>query len=225
MARAAPLTAAGYVDRIPPEYRAAWIAQVATPYGLSDPSGALAWVAQFQGQAGYDDAARGVITGMAQADARSAAQALAQSSADVQLGAAPVVAAALAREDPRAAARFAENLADERAQRGAIGAAVSAWAATDLAGARNYTLGLDRGEVRDQALSALLLQTAQSGSFDRSLLDAFSADAATQETLGRAIPLISRRDPEAARELLGRVTSAESRRRIEEQIEQLNALQ
>lgn len=221
MARADPVAAAGYIDRIPAEYRAAWITRVAGPYALRDPNAALGWVAQFQGQQVYDSALRSVITASAQTDARSAAEALSQASPQVQLGAASQVAALYAREDPRAAARWSESLTDERARNGAVGAAVGAWAAADFGAAQSYAMGLDRGETRDQALSTLVVRSAQSGDFERGLLDAFSSDSATQDALARAIPLISREDPEEARALLERVTSGETRRQIEEQIERL----
>jgi hypothetical protein len=219
-----PVAAAGYVERIPLSYRPVWIAQVAGPYGFREPAAALAWVAQFQGQDVYDSALGAVINGVAQVDPRAAAQAVSQAGPQVQLSAAPSVAAALAREDPRAAARFAESLADERASRSAIAMTVATWAVGDLGAAQSYALGLDRGETRDQALDALIRQSAQSPRFERSLLDAFSSDRATQDALERAIPLVSRQDPAEAQELLRRVTSPEARRRIEEQIEQLDAL-
>ncbi|HUF73396.1 MAG TPA: hypothetical protein VMR74_10905 [Gammaproteobacteria bacterium] len=221
MANADPAAAASYLERIPAEHRSVWIAQVAGPYGISDPNAALAWIAQFQGQEIYDNAFLSVITASAQTDARSAAQAVSQASPAVQSGAAPQVAALLAREDPQGAARWAESLTDEQARIGAIGATVSMWAAADFSGAKSYALGLDRGATRDQALGMLTLRSAQSSSFDRSLLDAFSSDRATQDALAGAIPMISRNDPEEARALLERVTSGEARRLIEEQIEAL----
>jgi hypothetical protein len=222
IASADPIAAAGYLDRIPTEYRSAWIAQVAGPYGLFDPNGALAWVNGFQGENVYDQALHAVITASARIDARSAAQALSQASPAAQLAAAPHVASFFAREDPFAATRWAEGLSEERARASAIGAAVSEWSGADFVGARNYTLDLDRGEARDQALNALILRSARSGgSLDRGLLDAFGSDRATQETLASAIPMISRNDPEEARALLERITSAEMRRQIEQRIEAL----
>ena len=123
---------------------------------------------------------------------------MSQASPAAQLAAAPHVASFFAREDPFAATRWAEGLSEERARASAIGAAVSEWSGADFVGARNYTLDLDRG-----------------------LLDAFGSDRATQETLASAIPMISRNDPEEARALLERITSAEMRRQIEQRIEAL----
>lgn len=223
LARADPGTAASYVGQIPEEYRSAWITQVAALYGVHEPNAALAWVSQFQGQEVFDSALRSVITGMAQVDARAAAQAVSQASPDVQLGAAASVATRFANEDPRAAARWAEGLTDERARRGAIGSTVRVWAAADFAAAESYTLGLNRGEMRDEALGMLVLQSAQSGNFDRELLTAFDSDRALQQALARTIPLIARDDPEQAQQLLDRVTSAETRRQVEEQMRMLDA--
>lgn len=221
MARADPVAAAGYTHRIPEQYRSAWITQIAGPYGLRDPSGALAWVAQFQGQDFYDGALGQVISASAQADPRSAARMLAQSSGDVQLGAATQVAQALARQDPREAARWAATLREPRARRSAISATVLAWAAGDLGGARGFALGLERGETRDQALSALILSMGQTGRFDRDLLGSFSSDSAGQAALAGAIPMIARTDRAEAEDLLRLVTSANTRRQIEERIETL----
>lgn len=219
IASADPAAAAAYLDRIPAEHRSLWINQVAGHYGMSDPNGALTWVAQFQGQAVYDNALRSVIIASAAIDARSAAEALSQASPAVQIGAAPLVAGQFARADPRAAARWAESLADEQARNGAIGMTVSSWAATDFGAARAYTLGLDRGEPRDQALNMLVMTSTQTGDLDTGLLNAFSSDRAVQGALTSVIPIIARQDPDEARALLDRVTSGEARRVIEAQIE------
>lgn len=218
LARADPVAAAGYIDRIPDEYLSAWIMRVAGPYGLRDPSAALAWVARFQGRDFYDGALQQVIAASAQSDARAAARALSQSSAEVQLGAAAQVAQALARQDPREAARWATTLTEPRARQGAISSSVRAWAVADPGGARSFTLGLDRGETRDQALSALLMSLGQAGRFDTDLLDSYSSDSAAQNTLTVVIPLIAQTDPAEARDLVSLVTSGDSRRLIEERI-------
>lgn len=131
MASVDAAAAASYVERIPAPYRSTWIAQVAQSYGLSDPGAALAWVAQFQGQDVYENALRSVITASAGVDPTGAAQALVQASPDVQAGAAAVVAAALARDDPRYAASWAENLVDERARQNAIAAVIPRLWVTD----------------------------------------------------------------------------------------------
>ena len=221
MARADPVAAAAYINRIPDEYRSAWITRVAGPYGLRDPSAALAWVSQFQGQDFYDGALQQVIGASAASDARAAARMLAQSSAEVQLGAASQVAEALARQDPREAARWATTLTEPRASRSAIAVSVRAWAAADAGAARSFTLGLDRGETRDQALSALLLSMSQAGSFDRDLLDSYSSDSVAQEVLAGVIPIIAQTDPTEAEDLLSLVTSGNTRRSIEGRIRAL----
>jgi len=217
------VAAAGYVDRIPAEYRSAWIAQVAAPYALSDPAAALSWVAQFQGQDVYDDALRGVITGSAQIDPRRAAELLAGASAEVQLGSARQVAQIWAQKEPRAAARWAADVADEQIRQTAVDTAVSVWASNDPSAATSFTLELDRGEMRDKALNSLISRSASAGDFDRSLLDAMSTEQARQTALTRAIPMLSRNDPEQAQDLLNEVTSANTRRQIEEQIAEIEA--
>jgi hypothetical protein len=224
MARSDAVAAASYVDRIPEEYRSAWITQVAGPYGLADPAAALAWVARFQGMDVYDDALRQVISGSAQIDPRGAAELLAQASADVQRGTASRVAQVWAAREPRAAARWAVGLDDDATRNSTIGPVVSTWAASDPSAAKNWTMDLDRGETRDQALTSLISRSASAGDFDRSLLDAFDSDTAQQNALVGAIPMLSRNDPDEARELLDLITSAEMRRQAEENIERMNAL-
>lgn len=224
MARADPAVAASYIGRIPDEHRPVWITQVAGPYALQNPDAALAWVTQFQGQDFYDGALRQVISASAWTDARAAARVLSQSSVEVQLGAASQVAQAWAQEDPRAAARWAASLSEPRARSGAIVASIGQWAGRDLGAARNFALGLERGETRDQALSAVISTMSQSGEFDRELLGSYSSDTARQDALVRAIPVIAQSDREQADELLGLVTSANTRRQIEDRIAAFQAL-
>jgi hypothetical protein len=156
MAYSDPVAAASYVDRIPAAYRSAWIAQVAAPYALNDPAAALSWVAQFQGQDVYDAALRSVITGSAQVDPRRASELLARASAEVQRGSSRQVAQLWAQKEPRAAARWAVELTDDRSRKTAVETAVATWAANDLNAAKNWTLDLDRGEARQDALAAII---------------------------------------------------------------------
>jgi hypothetical protein len=224
LSRSDPQTAASYVSRIPEEFRATWITQVASGYGLADPAGALAWVAQFQGQEFYEAAFSTVVVASAQSDVRAAADRVARSDADVQVRTGQAVAQIFASEDPRAAARWAMELSDERAQRMAVEASVSVWSTTDPGAARRFALDLDRGEIRDSSLSLLLSRASSDGDFDRELFDSIGSDQARQDALARSLPLLSRTEPEQAEELLDLVTNASRRREIEEQMEQVRGL-
>jgi len=222
LARRDPVAAAGYIDRLPPSSRGTWMAQVAGPYAAYDPAGAMGWLAQYRGQDGYDVAFRQLIVQSAQADPRAAAGMLSQAGPTVQLGAASQVASVWARQDPQAAARWADGLSDAEARASAVGAAVSYWAGTDAAAARSWALGLRPGDARDQALTPLVTRAASSGDVDRGVLDAFSSDRARQQALSSAIPLLARTDAEEARQLLEReITDLTLRRQTEERLEQM----
>jgi hypothetical protein len=110
MAQSDAAAAAEYADRIPAQYRSAWITQVAAPYALNDPAAALSWVSQFQGQEFYDAALGGVIIASAQVDPRRAAELLSLASAEVQAGAARQVFQLWANDDASAAERWAVDL-------------------------------------------------------------------------------------------------------------------
>lgn len=223
LARSNPVAAAEYVNRIPQDYRSAWILQIAGPYALNDPQGAMVWAARYQGQEIYGDVLSQIVTSAAQVDARFAADLVTQVAPGLHAGAALQVASLWAQQEPRAAVQWSAALADPRARQQAIVASVSVWASTDASAAREFTLDLDRGETRDHALNSLISRVAMSGNLDRSLLNFFSSDQARQEALVRAIPLVSRNDAAEARELLRQVTNGTSRRQIEEQIELINA--
>jgi hypothetical protein len=129
------------------------------------------------------------------------------------------VASALALQDPRGALRWAESLGDPQARTSAAGAAVAAWAATDLPAVRRWSLDQQRGEDRDRILGLLVLGTAAGGEFDRDLLAGFDSDGLRDLAAGRAIQLIARSDPAQARDLLEReIDNPAERARIEAQI-------
>lgn len=141
MARSDAPAAAAYADRIPAEYRSAWIAQVAAPYARNDPAAALNWVTRFQGQDYYDAALRGVIAGSAAVDPRRAAELLAEASADVQSASTRQVAQIWANRDPGAAERWALDLDRGAARDQALNALISRHAASGNIGAAEALLG------------------------------------------------------------------------------------
>jgi hypothetical protein len=199
-----PVAAAAFADRVPPAQRSGWIVQVATHYGRNDPQGAAVWLAQYQGLEFYEAALRQVTVGAAETNPQAAAGMVSQASPGVQLGAASQVASALAQQDPRGALRWAESLGDPRARTSAVGAAVAAWAATDLPAARRWSLNQQPGEDRDQILGLLVMGAAASGEFDRDLLAGFDSDGLRDQAAGSAIRLIARSNPAQARDLLER---------------------
>jgi hypothetical protein len=197
-----PQTAASYVDRLPLSLRDEWIASIAAPYARYDPEGALTWIARYQGQPGYEQAFRQVVQQSAQADPRAAAAMLSQASPDVVRGAAAAVTSSWSRQDPRAAAQWAEDLSDPRARAAARRGAVSGWATSDVDGAERWALTLPEGDERDATLAVIVQRRAAAGDFDRAMLDRFSSDVARQTAVAGSLAVIAQRDVEEARSLL-----------------------
>lgn len=166
MSRADPVAAANYVHQVPQEYRSVWITQVVPGYAAHDMNAAVAWLDQFQGEAVYANALRRLLTASAERNPRAAADLLRRSAPEAQAGAATQVASALARLDPREAARWAASLQEPRIQSEAVASAMSVWAQNDISAARSYALGLEPGEARDQALSAVVARLSQAGDYD-----------------------------------------------------------
>jgi hypothetical protein len=218
-----PRVAAHFIDRIPLEFRTDWIVQIATPYAASDAQRAIAWIAPYEGSPAYDPAYRQIVLEVTRSgDPLSAANLLLRASPFVQTGAAGRVGRELAHQDPDAAARWAADLTHLPAQVNAIDAVVSTWARTDFAAARRFTLGLRNGGPRDRALLALVTQLASEGEFDRGLLNEFSTDRERQQSVGILIPMLARKDPDTAWDVLDReVSSANQRRQIEERMADL----
>jgi len=110
---------------------------------------------------------------------------------------------------------------DPRVRTSAVGAAVAAWAATDLPAARRWSLDQQPGEDRDRILGLLVMGAAAGGEFDRDLLAGFDSDSLRDQAAGAAIALIARSDPAQARDLLEReIDNPAERARIEAQIAQ-----
>lgn len=212
------VAAAAFAERLPPNVRASWIAQVAGPYARNDVEGALAWLARYQGEPGYDPAMLQIVAQTAQTDPRAAARIVESASADVQTGMAQQVVSQWARQDPQAAAQWAAGLGETRARASAVATAAASWAARDFAAARGWTLSLPAGAARDQALGRLLQRSA-STRLDDGLLAAFSSDAAREAGIAPAIPTVARRDAEEAQRLIATyITDPTLLRQIDERI-------
>ncbi len=213
------------VDQVPLSMRAAWITQVAGVYAGYDLDGALNWVAGYQGQDGYSTALRQIISRAAQDDPRMAGQVLVQAPADVQRGATSQVASSWARQDPSAAASWAQNLADSQLRTQAVAAVVSQWGASQPEVAKRWALALPGGALRDQAVESLIVAAAASGQVDRSLFDALSSDQSRDNTLQRLVPLLARQNQDEARQLVGAyVTDPRMRSMLEERIDAAAAM-
>jgi hypothetical protein len=194
-------SAMSMTDRLPQSLRGTWISQMAAPYASQDPKAALDWVRQFQGQPFYEATHSQVIVQIAETDPELAATMLDSLSPALRSAAAPRIAGALSARDPRAAAEWALGLTDSSAVAGAVTNVVSGWIRRDLESARNWVLGLERGPVRDEALSALIAGSYGTNLDPRPIIQEIES-AETRRLATRTA--VSRRvnQPEITRDLL-----------------------
>lgn len=220
MARRDIVGAAEYTDRLPERYRGAWVIELARHYAANDSAAALDWLNQYQGRDYYDIALRETVNQLARTNPRAAAQALSRASPDAQLASAPAVARSYSQQDPRAAANWALGLTDDRVRPQAVMMAVNVWLQSDPAAARRFTLDMAAGEVRDNALTALLGRSMSTGTVDASLLDAYSSQRSREEGLASALPTLYRNDPDEALAVLEReIRDPRIRREVEDRFQ------
>lgn len=174
LGRTNPAAAAARVEQVPGTLRARWIKAAAQGYAERNPEAALEWLAPYAGQDGYDAAVAAVAQRAARADPRAAARIFARVES----------------------AGAAESL-------GAVNAIASGLSARDVRAARAWAASLPAGELRDAALTPVLVSsaTAANGAVDRSLLAEFSSEVAEQRALGEAVVALARTNPAAARRL------------------------
>jgi len=197
-----PVTAARATSRIPSDARPAWLQGIAREYGRTDPNGALAWIAQFEGAPGYDGAASELVQTLAEHDASAAARVLASvgdSSLNPFRGATGAVGYYWAQQDPAAAAQWALGLGENRRREDAIGAVARQWGAVNAPAARGWAMSVPQGALRDTALSNVLYGMASVGTPDGSLLGAFSSDAVRQEAIRNVVLHLAGHDRDDAR--------------------------
>jgi hypothetical protein len=200
-----PPRATAYTSRLPESGRESWIQGVAQGYAQNDPQGAIDWLAQFRGQEWYGRAAGTVAMAVAQHDGAAAARLFDELGADD--GGAPwtgllnAIATNWASRDPAAAAEWSVDRATEQGRTMAIRGAVGVWSSQDADAARQWTLRLPQGAVRDTALTALLTTSATqtSGNLDSVVLNAFASPQTQQVAVLQVVQQVAFRDPAKAR--------------------------
>lgn len=211
--------AAAFVDQVPESMRATWITQVAGAYASHDVEGTINWLAQYQGQEGHATATRQVISQAAQSDPRMAAQLWAQAPADVRQTTTGLLAMHWARQDPTAAAGWAQSLSDERLRNQAVTTVTTQWGASDPQSARRWVQALPHNALRDQAVGSLLVASGSSGQLDLSLISMLTSDQAREQAVVRAVSALATSDPGTARALLDTyVTNPALRNALEQRI-------
>lgn len=218
-ATSAPELAMRTPDRLPPDFRASWVAGVADALVRTRPERALDFLGEQRGQPGYEQGVVAVVRQLAAADPPAAAALLADAGSSAPIdNAALTLASAWGRQDPQAAATWALSL--ERAP--PLAAVASAWASGDAGAAERWALGLPGGEQRDAGITGVITAAANSGDFDPGLLAALSSDAVRQQAASRAIVQIARSDQARARALMdAHLSDPALRQQMEQQLQQL----
>lgn len=208
--------------RVPPELQDEWLGGVAAAMAARDPAGAASWITRYRGRPGYDEAFAVVVQRFAMTDAAAAAKMVDEASGPSRLTAARAVARYWADSNPAAAASWAEGLADTEMRKAVIEQVAQAWTTSDSAGARRWMLRMDRGPLRDTALTAFLVRSASAlREEDERLFDAFGSAAARDEAArAAAVEMARRGNPDRAAALVERhIADVDRRAEAERAIE------
>jgi hypothetical protein len=204
LAASDPTAAASYSSQVPNDLRGAWLASVAAGYAQNDAKGAMSWVAQYQGQPGYEGAVAAIVQRAADYEPATAARLLETMNiaSPEYFGAVSSIAYRWGRQSPRDAAQWAAGLNDDAPRRNALSAVLAQWSSSDPAAARAWVLGMPNGNARDAALMPIVMNAASGGeTIDHALVDAFSADVPRRQALIQAVGVLARNDQDAARRL------------------------
>ena len=175
------------VDRLPQGMKSTWIEQLAGPYAARNPRAALTWVQQYQGQPFYEAAYSQVIVQLANADPDLAAMMLDDLSPALRSAAAPRIAQTLSARDPETAADWAYSLTEPAVAAAAVSNVVTGWIRRDLQAASSWVLDLERGEVRDEGLMALISGSYGTNLDPRPILDEIDSERTRRQATRLAI--------------------------------------
>jgi hypothetical protein len=192
-----PQNALTYSAHVPPAARERWIHGVALGYAQTDPHGAVGWLGQYRGEQWYGRAASTVAMVVAQRDGAAAARLVDEiDTADLdpqERRLVNVVATNWANTDPTAAADWSTGRPTQQEREVAVQGVVGVWSGRDVDAARQWTLRLPQGALRDAALAPLLRATARQGSGgpDASLLNAFASDGRRQVAVLQVVQVLA----------------------------------
>ena len=206
-----PEMAAKYTDRVPAGARETWISSVATGLAQHDPSGAMAWLSQYQGEPAYDEAIGTIALQSARVDPVASARNIERNPNATY---APTVAAATgqqwAQRDPRSAAAWALRLPNEQTRNSAIAGVAGQWAYSEPENAAQWARTLPRGDARDGALQSVISGTAATRVPDDDLFDAIENDLTRQQAAVSAANRMSRTDTDAADRIIAKYVTDET---------------
>jgi hypothetical protein len=208
LSRSAPELAKRATDSVSEQWKTGWINRVASQLARTDAEDALRWLASYQEQPFYGEVLRNALQYAALGPANPAPIAvfLDSQSSSIRVNNLDVIVDLWAPRDPEAAARWVQRTylssSDEAQRRAALSRVAGYWAARDPTAARNWVLGLDRGEIRDEALKALLSASARSGIVDDAVLSSFQSNEARQQALLATMANLGQRDRGLAERLI-----------------------
>lgn len=212
------------IYELPIDIRTEWITSFVAEYAQAEPQAAAGWLRGFQSDSSYDELASSIVESLvASTDPRApvfprAAAYIVDSMQNVSAETMAAVASNWAHDEPLEAVNWALGQAASEARSAGVASSVGSWTIKDRDAARDWSLTLPRGALRDQALAANLLQgIASSGGIDSTILDEFSSPEVTKAVLGQrntlaALSWVGSRDPGLAQELLDTYITDESAR-------------
>ena len=133
-----------------------------------------------------------------------------------------VIATNWANREPTAAAAWALDRPTEPERASAVQGVVNAWSGRDVDSARQWTLALPQGAMRDRALTTLLTSSALRAptGLDARVLNAFASDSARQQAVMQAVQSLAYSDATRARSIAdAHLTDAATRAQAERAIE------
>ena len=192
-ASTAPGVATQTANRLPPDYRASWVAGVADALVRAQPQRALDYLAGQRGQPGYDEGVVAVVRQLAAADPETAAGLVTDSPASPQIAnAAGIVASAWASDSISAAEQWALGLTSPEARDAGIMGVLNTKAA---AGDFDEALidAMSSAATRQQAASRAIIQIGRTDQAQaRELIQAHISDQVQRTQLEQQLAQMAR---------------------------------
>ena len=164
---------------------------------------ALNFIAQFEGDAEYDNLRSAVINGLAESDIFTARRMADEMPAGPDRDAAYThIIQYRAQTDPYDAMRWLDRISDEALRGQAAGSIAAAWYGNDAAAATQWARELPPGDFRDDAILGLANGFREYGPVEERLIDSIENSEKRGQARIRQIWSLVQTDPARARQLL-----------------------
>ena len=207
-----PETAASLTEQVPADSRVAWITAVGSGMAATDPEAAVRWVRNYQSEPGYPQIAAAFVQRLAMYEPEAAYEFAAALPDQRQRDAMITRVLSNQNRNPEVAARWMERISDDRMRVQVVGNIASQWAWQDAAGARKWASSLPSGEVRDQALAAIIGTSATSVEDVTSMIGQIQSEERRRDAVWRSAMKLADNDLEGVRTLLRRYPLDPARR-------------